>query len=506
MHEFNDRNGSYKERTLKAETQTGCFRMISDMCKLFDAKPIYHTAKPEYDDDGNIVRRYKCVDIVPINPINKTDEHVLPDIDDRIVDNVMELHYGRNVKNISRTMSTEDMITKLYVYGAYGTKTYGYCSIDECQHREFYMRNSDAIQKGQTVSFMVHGPDESKPTMRHFTADEDIDAGSVFVYSFLDPCSMMYIWRMGGTNERAYFIENGEARSDVRLENIEPQQEDENDTVISEEIPYRMTDNIFSFMMSYDYHRKVGLLNAEILQYIARYQREAPALYRKASKASAAMSEAEYELSSAIGGNINYCRLKVKDIGSTDGLLTLILDNEGTEDGRGVIYRTDYDQAEVNYFNWAVTPSIDKNGDPLNPGAAMLYVVHQNKAGKMYPRWDKCYLKTKLLEDGTLAVGNASKPNKLVFHMRYDEAMKDNENHSAFAEDDHFFLFQQNSINGYLGYLESVDEAVDQSLEDAMKQVTLKHPVFFGTDYHDGDTVTESITGYSWRWCYAQPA
>ena len=111
-----------KFRTLKANAKTGTFKLIASICELFDAKPVYHGET-------------RKVDILPLNPFSEPEPGQLPDVTK--ADGVIELHYGTNLSSVSRTLNTENLITKLYAYGSYGDTTSGYCGIDEVKHQEF---------------------------------------------------------------------------------------------------------------------------------------------------------------------------------------------------------------------------------------------------------------------------------------------------------------------------------------------------------------------------------
>ena len=125
--EFYEKNTTdLKRRSLKAAAKTGAFKLITMVCDLFDAKPVFHGDS-------------KTVDILPMNPFSVSKETGLPVIADTetIYDqNIIELHYSQNVSNVSRTINTENLVTKLYAYGAYGDEVDGYCGIDECSHDE----------------------------------------------------------------------------------------------------------------------------------------------------------------------------------------------------------------------------------------------------------------------------------------------------------------------------------------------------------------------------------
>lgn len=57
------------------------------MCDLFEAKPIYH-------GEG------RTVDIIPMNPFSEPEDGSLPDVKEKPT---IELHYGKNVRNVTRT-------------------------------------------------------------------------------------------------------------------------------------------------------------------------------------------------------------------------------------------------------------------------------------------------------------------------------------------------------------------------------------------------------------------
>lgn len=130
MDKFYERDGeTEKKRSLQAKAKTGAFKLITQMCDLFDAKPVFH---------GN----EKTVDIMPMNPFSEPKDGGMPDV--TTADGVLELHYGQSVSSITRTLNTENMVTKLYAYGSYGDKTSGYCGIDECMHAEYLYTTTEA--------------------------------------------------------------------------------------------------------------------------------------------------------------------------------------------------------------------------------------------------------------------------------------------------------------------------------------------------------------------------
>lgn len=105
VYPFAEKNGSTKYRSMKASTRTGAFKLISTLCDLFEAKPVYH---------GDA----RTVDLLPINPFSQPNAGTLPDLS--LANGVVELHYGKNISNVQRTLNTENIVTKLYAYGSYG--------------------------------------------------------------------------------------------------------------------------------------------------------------------------------------------------------------------------------------------------------------------------------------------------------------------------------------------------------------------------------------------------
>ena len=446
VYPFAEKNGDTKYRTLKASAKTGAFKLISMMCELFDAKPVYHGDS-------------RTVDIVPINPFSEPVTGSLPDLS--LANEVVELHYGKNVSNVSRTLNTENLVTKLYAYGAYGDKTSGYCGIDECVHTEYiYVLSSDCTQN--TVYNFTFEDSAGISLTYYFTPTFPIKLGSKLIYSQLDPSSMLYIW--DEENSKAYPVHKGTVGTALPAE-----------VIIDKEVK-----NWFQFVMNFDYYREVGLLTDDMIQIIADYQRTAPAKYEEVAKASAQMSDAQTELSKTIGV-IDFCKLDVdrEEPLLGDGYTVLVLNKNTHEDG--VIYRTDFNQNKDNYFEWRVTESLNTDGDPINSAAAVLYVVHDTDP----VTWDKAYLK---------ALDDKDNPTALTLWSSSGSMRINNET-------DQFYLFAYNGINGHLGTLESNDESAVISLEEAVRVVTVDHPVIF-TENDPVTVSTDSVNGYGWLWRY----
>lgn len=446
VYPFAEKDGSPKRRSLKASAKTGAFKLISMMCTLFDAKPVFH---------GDA----RTVDIVPINPFSEPAPGKLPDL--TLANNVIELHYGKNVSNVERTENTENIVTKLYAYGSYGDKTSGYCGIDECTHVEYEYTLTAPCAANETYHFAFKDT-QGVELIYHFTPSVNIPAGGKLIYSLMDPSSMLYIW--DDSNQNAYpatKLTNG-LQLPATVEVVEAK-------------------NWFQFVMNFDYYRTVGLMTDDMIQQLGEYQRNAPKLYQNAADASLAMSDAQTTLSETIG-YIDFCKLHVdrEEPLLGDGYTTLILDKSVHKDG--VIYRSDYDKNADNYFKLRITESLNTDGDPLNAAAGLVYIVHDT----VPVSWDKAYLK---------AIDDEDNPTALTLWSKSGEMNID-------AVNDQFFLFSYNGINGRLGTLESNDESAIMSLEEALRVVTVDHPVVFTASEPLMHSVSD-INGYGWLWKYS---
>jgi len=197
--------------------------LISKICDLFEAKPVYH-------GEG------RTVDIVPINPFSKPDDDSMPDISK--ADGVVELHYGKNVKSNARKLNTENLITKLYAYGSYGDDVSGYCGIDEIEYRVANITLTNAVAKNHTYYFSVL--DEAGIEVTYcFVSTDDLSRGTVLKFSMLDYASMMYLWNDG--LQKAYRVTS-------EISGIE----------LPCSVEYSNERNYFSFIMNFDYYNKVG--------------------------------------------------------------------------------------------------------------------------------------------------------------------------------------------------------------------------------------------------------
>jgi hypothetical protein len=103
-----------KIRTLTSGGKEGAFQLINKVCELFNAKPIYHGVT-------------KRVDIVAFSPYT-----IEPDGEYPVVhrpESIVELNYTKAMSGITRTLNTENLITRMYVEGDFGED--GYVGIEE---------------------------------------------------------------------------------------------------------------------------------------------------------------------------------------------------------------------------------------------------------------------------------------------------------------------------------------------------------------------------------------
>lgn len=452
VYEFTEeRTGEIKKRSLTASSRTGAFKLIQMVCDLFEAKAIYHGDS-------------RTVDLLPLNPFEDFSTAKISELLNAEVikpKSVLELHYGSNVKNITRTMNTDNIKTKLYAYGAYGDKTYGYCGIDECKHTEYRFTLTSTLASGQTYYFTVKD-DSDTDISYHFTSSGDAN-GDVLVFSLLDPASMMYVWNE--TTKTAHIATKGIAGT--KLTGGE-----------KTEVP-----NLFSFVMDFDYYRQAGLLSDNMINAIANYQKTSPELYQVVQDAASDMADWQTKLSEDIG-SIDFCKLDVLQK-VEDSYLKLELDKSTYSDG--VIYRTDYDKGNRNYFKWRACDKLDTKGDPINTATSILYILHPKADDTDEFRWYTAYLKE---------LDNEDDPSVLTFWIPAADADID-------VDNDMFLLFSYNGINGHLGTLQSTDEATLQSIEKLTKLVTEDHPVYFVKTAADVAALpVDTFEGYAWAYAY----
>lgn len=411
------RSDAVKVRSMKAAAKSGAFKLISSMCDLFEAKPIYNGAD-------------RTVDIVPMNPFSEPEEGKLPDV---AMGKALELHYGKNVSNVTRTLNTENLVTKLYCYGSYGDKTSGYCGIDEWHHPEYHM--TVAADAGEECVFTIADQTANINYTRYFKPSMILNGTEDLIWSALDPASMSYVW--DDKNKLAYRVYKEHTSDQHKTATI-------GDTIV--------VTNQFSYLMDFDYYSAIGLLTDGMIQEIADYQREMPAILANMNKAATAFSDKINDLAEVIG-TVDFCKLNVSSYDVDDGYLKL---NLGTKLGKkdtpnGCIYRSDYSAKKINQFKWRTTDKIKENGDPTVDAAAILYIIH---TAYDPVKFDLVYLKTVYDADGNV-VTDGSMTNDIRGLTLWIESDKFDNSHLS---TDEIYLFGQNSINGLLGATQVMDE------------------------------------------------
>lgn len=442
-----------KVRSIVASAKTGAFMLISNLCEKFEAKPLYH-------GEGRIV------DIVPLNPFSEVEGSEIPK---EVLDgeNVLELHYGYNISEMSRTLNTENLVTRLYAYGSYGDKTNGLCSLQTVEHNEYVFTPS--TYRNET-EFKFTDKDDC---VYYFTAS-NVLSGDRLIWSDMDLTSRTYVWnetqeviyKVYKEPEKTRWVELTGTRSSVK--------------------------NRFDYLMDFNYYEKVGLLSDEMLLEIAKFQRQMPAIIERSTAASTNFLNAETELSRVAESNTGFLKLDVKDYtADTDGALILNLDKDTYSDG--VIYRSDYDQARRNYFSWYCAEALKDNGDPTSGIGSVVYIIHNTNP----VTWHKAYVKKidNAVKTMDYSVRGAADPSTITLWLMAEKV-------GLLKSDDRFYLFSTNSISGRMGTRESEIESMQQTLQQATKVVTEEHPTFFVWDDDPApDLLNEAesaANGYGW--------
>lgn len=468
VDKFFEKDGeSEKRRSQKASAKTGAFKLITEMCKLFDAKPVFH---------GDT----RTVDIVPMNPFSEPIDGGMPDVSK--ADGVLELYYGQNISGITRTLNTENMVTKLYAYGSYGDKTSGYCGIDESTHAEFVFVPLEDLAAGSTYTFHPIGYSAFA-----FTPSCNIPSGSRLVWSEQDPASRSYIW--DEANDRAYSVSKGAPIYLTDASGAFIVDGNGNFLITSTSFPAEMYveehQNWFSFLMDFSYYNQVGLLTDAMLQSVAQYQRYGAAKYKESNEAMSSLLETLQRLTTVVG-SVDFCKLNVISVDDQDGYVALNLDDPN------VVYRSDYSQKESKRFAWTPAIEINAQGDPSNDVASVIYIV-KNSDGQT-PTWSKQYVQS---FNGTIKKAQDGVDQKSIQQIQLwcDTGAVD------IAVDDEFYLFKTNNVNGLLGSWEVADESKVVALEEATKVVTSNHPVYF-CEHSQPDASNVLLNGYAWAWRY----
>ena len=541
-----------KVRSFSASVQTGAFKMLSDLCELFDAKPIYHGAgkyniynvKGEDDDNEIVVYREECdiyeaqkyvsaaedsglhnviiedagikvgktVDILPMNPFSEDyEEGTIPQ--NVINDKVIELYYNKNIKSITRTLNTENLITKLSAYGSYGDRN-GLCSLQRASHDVLTFGN---VPTEGEYKFIY------KSATYYFTPTVDTEG---LKWSSLDYCSRSYVY--DGTN--LFKVYRTAKTTNPTLLEYER----------SEEINY------LPFIMDYTYYEKIGLLTDDMLLALAKFQTEIPQKYIEAEEASYALSEVKTELLKTASASNGFLKLAIQstDIagdGLFKGNLLLTLDKSDYDDG--VIYRSDYTEAKRNYFSWSVATDIKKKGEAIAGKGSVVYIVHQQEGQPT--SWTKSYVKMIGDDNGMFfydvlgnyyamqqtasyngeAVGEANivyidDESGKMYAWNQDKYIEITPcdytyglNHfnepsrillwcsaNAWTEGDTVFLFSSDSVAGMFGPREDAIASNKDAIEKATQVSTMTHPIYFISEDAPLPELDSALQSYGW--CY----
>lgn len=458
--DFREDDGTtIKQRSFEASTNTGAFRLIEDMCELFDAKPIYHGDE-------------RTVDIVPMNPFSRElqpgeiPEEVFNDMD------VLEIHYDKNLKNITRTVNTETMVTRLYAYGSYGDEN-GMCSIQTCSHEEYSLSSGD-YPAGTEFKFV-----DNDNAVYYFTTMDNLTSSSELIYSRLDFMSRSYVWNK--TTNTAYHV-----------------YKKQKDTPVVLSATMEIKRNFFPFLLSFDYYEKTGLLTENMFQQLAAYQQNMPEYYVQSEAAAEAMIANEQLLSETLESNTGMLKLAVERFDNQDGKLVLTLDT--LRGDHGVLYRTDYDEAKRNFFEWHVAKQLKDNGDPLSGIGSVVYIIHDTDP----VTWEIAYVKNIMDDNGVIYTNGEGEPKDFDYGLEKTEpgavTLWLDKGDLQLQEGDRFFLFCSMSMSGRLSAKQVTDESVVIALQTEMTIATEKHPTYFA-ERNDPAPSTTAIQG-SYGWYY----
>lgn len=436
-----------KVRSLSASVKTGAFMLVASLCEKFDAAPIYH---------GDT----RTVDLVPLNPFSAMNNSDFTALEGH---EALELRYGTNVSSVSRTLNTENLVTRLYAYGSWGSKDTGMCSLQEVEHTEYKITLPECME-GTEYCFTDKYGDK-----KYFVLPVGWEEGDILIYSDLDPSSRSYLWN-----------ENKEKTCPVSGDHETPEPTEfqtEQEQVV----------NWVDYLMDFTYYDKIGLLTQEKRDVLGKFQRSIPALNEAGYNASLKLSQAETELSLLAESFAGFLRLDVGSYGTGDnGELVLNIDKSTYSDG--VIYRSDYIESRKNYFSWYCARELKDNGDILSGPGSVVYIIHDTTP----VTWEKAYVKLIDGEQKTQDYSNMSTdPDSVTLWINEDKV-------PVLSSSDRFFLFAANSISGRLGVNEVAVESILSALEQSTKVVTQTHPTYFIWDNDPAPSVDDLKDSYGW--------
>ena len=466
-----------KYRTITASSKSGALKLISVLCEKFDAKAVYH-GEAEYtyiDDNGHEQTAVgQVVDILPLNPFSEEHESGIPKevLEGNV--GVVELNYKRNLKSVSRTLNTDNIITKLYVYGDYGDTYTGYGGLKECKHNELTFELSANYPAGTEFMFSFAG------AYYYFVPEDPVGVGSIFHWSDIDILSRSYIY----TASKIYSV-----YKESKVSN----------PILLEPTSVEIEENYVPYLLNFSYYRRVGLLTDEHLAELVKYQQKVPALYKASKEASQKMSDANKELSETAESVTGFLRLAVSS--HTIESEKVVLNIDSSVGDNGVMYRSDWDNRKEDYFAWNIASQIKPNGDSIDGGSKVL-ILHDTDPIS----WDFAYLKEVYNEAGRIededgeparydyGLVKTGDPTKVILWLTDSEV--------KWTGNEQYFLFCTDSLLGKISAAFSARESTLLSLEEELTKETVKHNVIL-TDLPDEqiyetDIFVEKVNDYGW--------
>lgn len=507
-----------KVRSLVCSAKTGAFRMIELLCEKFDAKPVYHgegypllekdpgdmntnysaycklsptlyykrplgpciylngayrvfeqlTSAVTFEPDTYYRYKVKSVDIVPMNPFSEdTEEGEIPALVVSGDREVLELHYEKGLKDITRTLNTENISTKLYAYGNYGDLN-GLCSIQNCFHDEYMYLSAQTYASGTEFRIV-----DSFGAVRYFTIEDSWTQNTYIVWSKLDFASRSYVW--------------SEQRQ--KMYNVYKEPKTTNYIAITEN-RIEQVRNYFPALFNFDYYEKIGLLDNSMKNMVATYQRTMPEYYQQAEEAALNFANGLTELSEIANSQTGFLRLAIKPLSSTssgyvensDGSVTLMIDTD--QGDHGVLYRSDYIESKRKYFEWHVAKQLKPDGEPTSGSPSTLMVIHNTNP----VTWERFYLKkikkasdevlSGVAEDYDYGLNMGDEPEAITIWGELDT--EELGSLPPFRDDDRFYLFCTVSTSGTLGSLIYQDWAIQNTQITTSTTVSTEtHPFYF---------------------------
>ena len=507
-----------KVRSFTSPAKTGAFKMMSNLCELFDAKPIYH-GEGQYIEDtpiyhgedipaGAEIKTGRTVDIIPMNPFSKDLEEGAVPLEVLQGEGVLELYYDKSIHSLKRTLNTDNLVTKLSAYGSYGDRN-GICTLQNASHSELIFNGS--LTKNQEYYFVW------ADARYYFTPSENISSNAK--WSSLDFTSRMYVYHNSDIFET---YKNPKTLNAVQLTYTE-----------------KSVKNYFPYVTDFSYYRKNGLLSDEMLEDVAQFQITIPEKHIAAEKASSDLLKVESELTTTASPGEGFLKFDIHSATLIDGNMALRINKNTYFDG--AIYRSDYDESKRNYFTWKVATGIKSNGEALAGKGSVVYVIKQGSPTK----WTKNYIKA--FSDGTDYFFEDEFGNPYKLHQKDSYASKNafpvtgsdsyiyvaldtdkmyawnidsyNEIHYAdyvyglnrfdiptyvilwsttnsYTNDSLVYMFSSNSIAGMFGPREDAVYSNMKAVEESTKVATEVHPLTFITQ---GDPIPPVPTSeYGW--------